>query len=69
MQVQVKTILNAIQHFPGFVYEDIRMKRRRSGGPARIEITVAEHEGVPARCLIFLRKRGQEKRSSWLMFN
>ena len=26
MQLQVKTILNAIQHFPGFVYQDIHLR-------------------------------------------
>ena len=55
MQLQVKTLLNAIQHFPGFVYEDIRFRRRRDGRPDRIEIKVAPHEGRPARCSRCLR--------------
>ena len=50
MQLQVKTILNAIQHFPGFVYDEIRLKRRRNGQPSHIEITVTEHAGIPAKC-------------------
>ena len=50
MQLQVKTILNAIQHFPGFVYEDIRMHRRGNGQPSHIEIVVAAHAGIHGKC-------------------
>jgi transposase len=50
MQLQVKTILNAIQHFPGFVYQEIRLQRHRDGRPERIEVTIQPHEGIPARC-------------------
>lgn len=50
MQLQVKTILNAIQHFPGFVYEDIRLERQRDGRPRQIAITVVAHGGMPAKC-------------------
>jgi transposase len=50
MQCQIKTILNAIQHFPGFVFRDIRLRRRRNGWPKCIEITVESHGGIPARC-------------------
>lgn len=50
MQLQVKTILNVIQHFPGFVYQDIRLHRHRDRGPGRIEITIEPHGGIPARC-------------------
>jgi transposase len=50
MQLQVKTILNAIQHFPGFVFQDIRMIRHRDGRPCRIEISVEAHVGLPAKC-------------------
>jgi len=50
IQLQVKTILNTIQHFPGFVYQDIRLQRRCDGQPHCIEITVEAHGGIPARC-------------------
>ena len=50
MQLQVKTILNAIQHFPGFVFQDIRLHRHRDGQPQHIDITVEAHGGIPARC-------------------
>ena len=50
MHLQVKTILNAIQHFPGFVFQDIRLCRRRNGQPRGIEVTTESHGGIPARC-------------------
>jgi transposase len=50
MQLQVKTILNAIQHFPGFVFQDIQLRRHWDGRPKRIEIAVQPHGGIPAKC-------------------
>jgi transposase len=50
MQLQVKTILNAVQHFPGFVYDDIRLERQRDGRPRQIAITVVAHGSMPAKC-------------------
>jgi len=50
MQLQVKTILNAIQRFPGFVFQDIRLHRHPDGRPRRIEIAVEAHGGIPAKC-------------------
>jgi len=50
MQLQVKTILNALQHFPGFVFQDIRLQRYRDGQPRCIEIGVEPHAGIPAKC-------------------
>lgn len=50
IQLQVKTLLNAIQHFPGFVYQDIRLCRHRRGQPHEIRITVAAHDGIGAKC-------------------
>jgi transposase len=50
MQLQVKTVLNAIQHFVGFVYQDIRLHRDRKGRPRRIEITLEAHESIGAKC-------------------
>jgi len=50
MQLQVKTILNAIQHFPGFVYQDIRLSEAVHGQARELHITVLEHAGRPAQC-------------------
>ena len=50
MQLEVKTILNAIQPFTGFVYQNIRLRRDRKGRPRQIEITVAPHGAIGARC-------------------
>jgi hypothetical protein len=50
MQLQLKTILNAVQHFPGFVFHDVRLERYRDGQPRHIEIVVKPHAGIPARC-------------------
>jgi transposase len=50
MQLKVKTVLNEIQHFPGFVYEDIRMHRRQEGRPGSIEVVILPHAGIPAKC-------------------
>lgn len=50
MQLQVKTLLNAIQHFPGFVYQDVRLHCRRDGQPRCIEITVQAHQSRAGRC-------------------
>jgi transposase len=50
MQLQVKTVLNALQHFPGFVFQDIRLHRHRDGVPSHVEITVEPHGGIPAKC-------------------
>jgi hypothetical protein len=49
MQLQVKTILNAI-HFPGFVYQDIRLSEPVPGQPRELHITLLEHAGRPAKC-------------------
>ena len=50
MQLQVKTLLNAIQPFVGFVYRDIRVQRFRDGLPRCVEVTVQAHRGIPAKC-------------------
>jgi transposase len=49
MQLKVKTVLNAIQHFPGFVFEDIRLLDERHSQP-RLEVTIVPHAGRPALC-------------------
>ncbi len=48
MQLEVKTILNRIQHFVGFVYQDIRLCTFR--GKLRIEARIEPHGGIRARC-------------------
>jgi len=48
MQLEVKTILNRIQHFVGFVYQDIRLCDCR--GKLRIEARIEPHGGMRARC-------------------
>ena len=50
IQLQVKTVLNAIQHFPGFVFQDVRLCRHSDGRPSRIEITVEPHGAIAAKC-------------------
>ena len=50
IQLQVKTVLNAIQRFPGFVFRDIRLHRHRDGELRCIEITVQPHPTIPAKC-------------------
>jgi transposase len=69
MQLQVKTILNAIQHFPGFVFQDIRLHRRKNGQPSHLEIVVAAHAGIPGRCSRCLKPApgyDQLPQRSWL---
>jgi len=48
MQLELKTVLNAVQHFAGFVYRDVRLAR--AGRARRIEARLEPHAGVPARC-------------------
>ena len=50
MQLQVKTVLNALQHFPGFVFQDIRLHCHRDGQPSHVEITVQAHGGIGPKC-------------------
>jgi transposase len=50
MQLQIKTVLNAIQHFGGFVYQDVRLHRDRKGRPRRIEVTLEAHQSIGAKC-------------------
>ena len=69
MQLKVKTVLNAIQHFVGFVYDEIRFCRDRKGRPSCIEITVQPHAGIPAKCSRCLRPApgyDQLPQRSWL---
>ena len=50
MQLQIKTLLNDIQHFPGFVYQDIRLQPRLDGQGNYLRITLEPHSGIPAKC-------------------
>lgn len=49
MQLEVKTLLNRIQHFTGFVYRDIRLVGRRPGRSA-LEVRIDPHHGHRGRC-------------------
>jgi transposase len=48
MQLEVKTLLNRIQHFTGFVYQEVRQGAAR--GQLRVEVRIEPHKGIPARC-------------------
>lgn len=50
IQLQIKTILNCVQRFVGFVYSDVRMHVGRNGRPESIEITLQPHGGMRGRC-------------------
>ena len=49
MQLEVKTILNCIQRFVGFVYQEVRLRRRR-GKPQRIEVRLEAHSRIRGKC-------------------
>jgi transposase len=48
MQLEVKTILNRIQHFAGFVYQEVRLRTPR--GKLRIEVRVVPHRSLRGKC-------------------
>jgi transposase len=48
IQLKVKTILNRIQHYAGFVYQDIRIGEEE-GAQGRMEIRLEPHRGM-CRC-------------------
>jgi len=52
-QLEVKTILNRIQRFVGFVYSSIRL--RGSGGSLRIEAQIEPHRGFRGKCATCLK--------------
>jgi len=52
-QLEVKTLLNRIQHFAGFVYQSIRI--RGSGGSLRVEVQIAAHRGIRGKCATCLK--------------
>ncbi len=47
-QLEVKTLLNRVQHFVGFVYRSVCL--RGEGRDLRIEVQVEPHAGVHRRC-------------------
>jgi transposase len=55
MQLQVKTILNAIQHCEGFVYSDVQMRRDRHGRPTGVAVTIQARQGSRGQCSHCLR--------------
>jgi transposase len=48
MQLEVKTLLNRIQHFAGFVYQDVRLCSRRRR--LRVEARLEPHRGIRGQC-------------------
>jgi len=48
MQLEVKTILNRIQHFAGFVYQEVRLRTPR--GKLCIEVRIEPHRGLRGKC-------------------
>ena len=48
MQLKVKTVLNEIQHFVGFVYQEIQL-RTRKGQPV-VEVKIVPHESIRGKC-------------------
>jgi len=51
MQLEVKTILNCIQRFVGFVYQEVRLCRQDER-PQRIEIRLEAHGGLRGKCSV-----------------
>ena len=47
-QLEVKTVLNLIQRFVGFIYTSIRL--RGSGGSLRVEVKIEPHRGIRGKC-------------------
>jgi transposase len=47
-QLEVKTILNRIQRFVGFVYHSVQL--RGSGGSLRVEVKIKPHGAIRGRC-------------------
>lgn len=49
IQLQIKTILNQVQRFVGFVYREVRLRSWR-GKPICIDITLEPHAGIRRKC-------------------
>ena len=52
-QLEVKTLLNRIQRFVGFIYASIRL--RGSGGSLWIEVKIEPHQGIRGKCSTCLK--------------
>lgn len=52
-QLEVKTLLNRIQRFVGFIYSSIRL--RGSGGTLRVEVKIEPHRGIRGKCATCLK--------------
>ena len=50
MQLEVKTVLNRIQHFVGFVYQEVRLCCHR--GRLSIEVRLEPHQGIRGKCSV-----------------
>jgi transposase len=50
MQLQVKTVLNRIQPFAGFVYSDIRFGGPKASPIPWLEVTLQPHRGIQGKC-------------------
>jgi len=48
MQLEVKTVLNRIQHFVGLVYQEVRLRTQR--GKLHIEVKIEPHQSMRGRC-------------------
>ncbi len=49
MQLQLKTILNQVQHLVGFIYQEIELFAKKDE-PLAIKVKITAHEGRPRRC-------------------
>jgi len=47
-QLEVKTLLNRIQRFVGFIYSSIRL--RGTGASLRVEVKIQPHRGIRGKC-------------------
>jgi transposase len=52
-QLEVKTLLNRIQRFVGFIYQSIRLLG--SGATQRIEVRIQPHQGIRGKCATCLK--------------
>ncbi len=53
-QLEVKTVLNRIQRFVGFVYQSVQM--RGSGGSLRVEVKIEPHQRIRGKCSTCLQR-------------
>jgi len=54
IQLQIKTILNRIQHFAGFVYREVRL--RNHGSSSEIDIHIEAHAAMDGKCAVCLKQ-------------